>query len=60
MSRGAQKFRQADLTKALKAAAAAGMTVQRFEIERDGKLVVFTGCPGAAEPPAPGEWDAVR
>jgi len=60
MSRGAQTFRQADITKALKAAAAAGMVVQRFEIDRDGKLVVIAGQPAEPEFAALNEWDAVR
>ncbi|RJF69610.1 hypothetical protein [Rhodopseudomonas palustris] len=60
MSRGAQTFRQADVTKALKAAAAAGITVQRFEIDREGKLVVIAGQPADVEPAGPNEWDSVR
>ena len=37
------KFRQHDLTRALKAAQAAGVEVARFEIEQDGKIVLVTG-----------------
>lgn len=43
MSRGAQTFRQADVTKAIRATVKAGQNVQRVEIDRDGKIVVFTG-----------------
>jgi hypothetical protein len=43
MSRGAQRFTQSDITRAAKGAADAGLNVQRVEIERDGKIVVFTG-----------------
>jgi hypothetical protein len=43
MSRGAQKFKQGDVTKALKGAVKAGLNVQRVEIDRDGKIVMFTG-----------------
>jgi hypothetical protein len=43
MSRGAQRFTQSDITRAPKGAADAGLNVQRVEIERDGKIVVFTG-----------------
>jgi hypothetical protein len=43
MSRGAQTFRQGDVTKALKGAVKAGLKVERVEIDRDGKIVVFTG-----------------
>jgi hypothetical protein len=44
MSRGAT-FKQCDVTKALKGAAAAGIDVGRVEIDRDGKIIVV-----AAEP----------
>ena len=37
------RFRQADLRRALEAAALAGLKVQRFEIEHDGRIVVVTG-----------------
>jgi hypothetical protein len=49
MARTAAKFRQADLARALKAAAAAGMTVARVELE-DGKIVLHTGGSTPAEP----------
>ncbi len=41
MSRGLQVFRQTDITKAIKAAQKAGLDVQRFEIDRAGKIVVI-------------------
>ena len=40
MSRGMQTFRQADLVKALKGAAAACIDVGRVEIDKAGKIVV--------------------
>ena len=43
MSRG-HFLRKSDLAKALAAAAAAGLTVARFEIT-DGKIIVFAGPP---------------
>jgi hypothetical protein len=43
MSRGVQIFRQTDVTKAIKAAQNADLDVQRFEIDRAGKIVVFAG-----------------
>ena len=43
MSRSAQSFTQGDITRAVKGAVKAGLNVQRFEIDRDGKIVVFTG-----------------
>jgi hypothetical protein len=45
MSRGAQTFRQADVAKAIKATVSAGLSVQRVEIARDGKIVVVIGTP---------------
>jgi hypothetical protein len=42
MSRGAQSFRQGDITKAIKGVVKAGMNVGRVEIE-NGKIIVFAG-----------------
>lgn len=59
MSRGAQAFRQTDVTKALKATASAGFSVRRVEIARDGKIVVVIGTPDV-DAANDNEWDAVR
>ncbi len=40
MSRGAQTFRQGDVTKALKAAVKAGLKVQRAEVRQDGSILL--------------------
>jgi hypothetical protein len=46
MSRGAQTFKQTDVTKALKAAEKAGLKVQRAEMRTDGSIVLdFNGPP---------------
>jgi hypothetical protein len=45
MSRGRQPFRQTDVVKAIRAAAQAGLPVARFEIDRDGKIIVIAGRP---------------
>jgi hypothetical protein len=42
MPRGPSTFRQKDVTRALRAAAAAGIEVRRVEIDKDGKIVVVT------------------
>jgi hypothetical protein len=57
MSRGVQKFKQADVTRAAKGVTKAGLSVQRVVIEEDGKIIVFTAKPGkdAVENP----WDDV-
>ncbi|WP_192740836.1 hypothetical protein [Bradyrhizobium sp. OAE829] len=41
MSRGAQTFKQGDVTKAVKGAVNAGLEVQRVEIDQAGKIVNF-------------------
>jgi hypothetical protein len=43
MARGPCTFKQQDVTRALRATVAAGIAVQRVEIDRDGKIVVVTG-----------------
>jgi hypothetical protein len=50
MPRARAGFRQVDLARALKAAAAAGLKVARFEIDPTGKLVVFSGDAPAPTP----------
>ena len=45
MSRRPSKFRQTDLTRALKGALAAGIEIERVEIDKDGKIVVVAGAP---------------
>jgi hypothetical protein len=56
-------FRQTDLTRAVKAALAAGIEIQRIEIDRDGKIVVVAGklpeSPGEGEDQC-NEWDMVN
>jgi hypothetical protein len=51
MSRGRWTFKQQDATRAVRAAVAAGLEVQRIEIERDGRIIVVTGKP--QEPAGP-------
>jgi len=60
MSRAPSTFRQQDVTRALRAAVAAGIEVQRYEIGKDGKIVVVTGKPVATGEQADkgtNEWD---
>jgi hypothetical protein len=42
MARGACSFKQGDVTKALRAVAAAGLPVARVEIDPAGKIAIFT------------------
>ena len=60
MSRGAQNFKQGDVTKAVKGAVNGGIEVHRVEI-CDGKIVIFAGngqAPSLGKPTS-NEWDAV-
>jgi hypothetical protein len=63
MSRGPCTFRQQDVTRALRAAAAAGLRVTGFRIDvHTGAIVVETGDPRAqdsAETREANEWDRV-
>jgi len=58
MSRGAHKFKQGDVTKAIKAAVNAGLAVKRVEIDRDGKIIVFAG--RSDNQTTTNEWDDVQ
>lgn len=41
-------FRQIDVTRALRAARAAGVEISRVEIDRDGNIVIVSGRPGGS------------
>jgi hypothetical protein len=45
MARGPCTFRQQDVTRALRATVAAGIEVQRIEIDKYGKIIVVAGKP---------------
>lgn len=49
-TRGRQKFKQTELVRALKAAAAAGVNVQRYEISPEGRIIVVAGAPEETSP----------
>lgn len=49
--------KQADITRALKAAEKAGFAVARFEVDQTGKLIVYGGAESGQA--APNEWDEV-
>jgi hypothetical protein len=57
MARGQSAFKQSDVTRALRAASAAGQPIQRFEIDREGKIVVFVGEPEQRQKAGGNEWD---
>jgi hypothetical protein len=62
MSRGQQTFKQRDVTKALKAAVKAGIAIERFEIDKNGKIIIVTAKAKDAvngDNPEKNEWDGV-
>jgi hypothetical protein len=61
MSRGPSTFRQQDVTRALKATVAAGIEVQRVEIDKAGKITLITAKPAdsVSESSEVNEWDNI-
>jgi hypothetical protein len=57
MSRGPCTFKQRDVTKAVKAIVAAGVQVERVEIDRAGKIIVTAARPMESAGSARNEWD---
>lgn len=53
-------FTQAQLTRAIKAAQAAGLTITRCEISPDGRIVVSTESEAAPPPDPFADWKAAR
>ena len=65
MARGKLRFRQSDVTRAIKAAIAAGIDVARVEIDKEGKIVIVTGKPDPVQNSVDldrelGEWEMSR
>jgi hypothetical protein len=56
MGRGPCTFRQRDVARAVKAVVAAGMLVERVEIDSGGKITIVTGQGNCTER---NEWDEV-
>jgi hypothetical protein len=55
VARAPSVFRQQDVTRAFRAAKAAGVRVARVEIDRDGKIVIVTA--DELEQREGNEWD---
>jgi hypothetical protein len=61
MARAPSAFRQQDVTRAVKAVAAAGVHIARIEIDKAGKIVIITAEP-TGQPAATmegNEWDRI-
>ena len=59
MARAPSTFRQADVTKAVKAVRSAGVDIVRVEVTRDGKIVIITTAEADLERPEQNSWDRV-
>jgi hypothetical protein len=60
MARGKMTFRQRDLTRAVRGATAAGLSVARVEVDAHGKITVIVGKPKDQQPgDLANEWDEV-
>lgn len=57
MARTPSIFRQQDVTRAFRAAKAAGVRVARVEIDRDGRIVIVTADELEGERREKNEWD---
>jgi hypothetical protein len=63
MSRGAQSFKQGDVSKAIRAAVKAGLPVARVEVSPEGRIIVIAGKPREEEQnptTEANEWDSVK
>jgi hypothetical protein len=58
MARGPANFKQGDVTRVLRAAKEAGIDVQSFEIDRNGKIVVVCK-PRSVPDSIRSDWDEV-
>jgi hypothetical protein len=61
MARAPSTFRQQDVTRAVKAVAAAGVHIARIEIDKSGKIAIITADPTdhPGETTETNEWDRV-
>jgi hypothetical protein len=61
MGKGPCTFKEADVTRAIRAAKKAGVAVAGFTVDPDGKITVQIGKPVDEEKPTgKGEWDNIQ
>jgi hypothetical protein len=60
VARAPSTFRQQDVTRAVRAVAAAGVNIARIEIAKDGRIVIITAVePTQSRELEKNEWDRV-
>ena len=59
MARAPSTFRQADITKAVKAVRLAGVDIVRVEVAKDGRIVIITAAEANPERREGNTWDSV-
>jgi hypothetical protein len=59
MARAPSKFRQSDVTRAVKAVVTAGVEVREVVVDTDGRIRVIAGKPANGPVGPNNEWDAV-
>ena len=59
MSKGRQLFREAELTRAIRAAKKEGLSVSKFKINSRGEIEVEVGQPTSTPSAINNEWDSV-
>ena len=59
MARAPSKFRQGDITRAVKGAIAAGVEIREVRVDTDGKIRVIASKPNVEHAQHLNEWDDV-
>jgi hypothetical protein len=59
MARAPSTFRQQDVTRAIRAVAAAGMGIARVEVDKAGKITIITSSEERSSDREANEWDRV-
>jgi L-asparaginase/Glu-tRNA(Gln) amidotransferase subunit D len=61
MARAPSTFRQQDVTRAVKAVSAAGVTIARVEVDKSGKIAIITtnGTAAHDQDKEGNEWDRI-
>lgn len=60
MSRAPSTFRKQDMTRAVQAVLAAGVSIKQVEVDKAGKIVVIAGTERSPAASTGNEWDDVK